>query len=263
MRTRINTRKIIEYAVILLFCALFLTLEWYKPSLINDKFINRMFLDSIQAGAGITLSVYVAKKLSIRLFMRPEGWVYLLPCLLVAINNFQFSPYFKGEMTLVRTEFWEVILFTLRVFSLATLEEIVFRGIVFTLFLTFLPKDRKGFLLAFVLSSVVFGVSHILNGFSLSVVLQIGYSILTGGLFCFCFIKTKNILLPSFVHGVFNFCGTLFDKQGLGAGVVFDTATVVLTLVIGVLVGCFVLYKTWTYTDEERAVMYDRLGVSK
>ena len=261
MRTRINTRKIIEYAVILLFCALFLTLEWYKPSLINDKFINHMFLDSIQAGAGITLSVYVAKKLSIRLFMRPEGWVYLLPCLVVAVNNFQFSPFFKGEMTLVRTNIWEVVFFTVRVFALATLEELIFRGIVFSVFLTLFSKDKKGFFLAFVLSSVVFGASHILNGFSVAVLLQCGYSVLTGGLFCFCFIKTKNILLPSLVHGVFNFCGTLFDAKGLGAGVAFDTTTIVLTVVIGVLVGCFVLYKTWAYTDEERASLYDRVGV--
>ncbi len=260
---RVSIRKMIEIAVILLFCAVFLVLEWASIAFTDDEFINRMLLNCMQAILGIFLACCVVKKLSIRLFGSPKNWIYILPCLLVAVNNFPFSPYFNGEMILLRTSVLEILLFVIRVFLFATLEEIVFRGILFTLILTLLPNNRKGFMLAFVLSSVLFGVSHIVNGFSFSVLLQIGYSVLTGGLFCFCFIKTKNILLPSFVHGAFNFFGTLFDKQGLGAGVVFDTTTVVLTLVIGVLVGCFVLYKTWTYTDEERAVMYDRLGLSK
>jgi membrane protease YdiL (CAAX protease family) len=145
--------------------------------------------------------------------------------------------------------------------SIGFFEEIIFRGIIFNLLATTFSKDRKGFLKTYIVSSILFGVAHLFNGFSVGIILQVGYTILTGGLFAFCLIKTKNILCCALVHGVYNFCGLLFDVQGLGNGVIFDIGTVWTMLIVSILVGIFVLYKVWTYSEEERLELYARLGV--
>ena len=93
---------------------------------------------------------------------------------------------------------------------------------------------------------------------------QVGYTILTGGLFAFCLIKTKNILCCAVVHAVYNFCGLLMGAEsalGLGTGVVFDLGTVITMLIVSVLVGGFILYKVFTYTEKERIELYAKLAV--
>ena len=74
--------------------------------------------------------------------------------------------------------------------------------------------------------------------------------------------KTKSIFCPALIHGIFNFCGLLFDKQGLGNGVVFDTGTIVTMLTVSILMGVFILYTVWKYPEEERKVLYNRLGIT-
>jgi membrane protease YdiL (CAAX protease family) len=146
----------------------------------------------------------------------------------------------------------------------AIFEEIIFRGIVFSVLADRFSKNKKGFLKTYVISSVIFGLAHLFNGFSFGTVLQVGYTVLTGGLFAFCLIMTKNILCCALVHGVYNFCGLLFDHvQGLGNGVVFDLGTVITMAVISVVVGIFVLYKVYHYPDEDRKDLYARLGIAK
>jgi hypothetical protein len=68
------------------------------------------------------------------------------------------------------------------------------------------------------------------------------------------------------VHAVYNFCGLLFGTEsnlGLGAGVVLDLGTAITMLIVSVLVGAFVLYKVFTYTEEERIELYQRLSVKE
>jgi uncharacterized protein YneF (UPF0154 family) len=48
---------------------------------------------------------------------------------------------------------------------------------------------------------------------------------------------------------------------GLGFGVVFDLGTVITMLIVSVVVGLFVVYKTWTYSEQERVCLYADLGV--
>ena len=148
--------------------------------------------------------------------------------------------------------------------AVGAFEECVFRGVIFSLLAGVFPQNKKGFLLTYVLSSVVFGLTHIMNGISW----QIGYTILTGGLFAFCLIKTKNVFCAAFVHGLYNFCGLLFEYYnpelktiGLGSGVVFDTGTVVTMIIVSVLVGVFILYKVITYSESERIDLYEKLGI--
>ena len=169
-------------------------------------------------------------------------------------------------MQLIHTNPIYFILFAGYCLLVGLFEECVFRGVIFSLLAGVLPKNRKGFILTFVLSSVVFGVAHLLNGFSVGTLVQVAYTILTGGLFAFCLIKTKNVLCCAAVHATYNFCGLLFGESkamGLGTGVVFDLGTVITMLVVSVLVGIFVLWKVISYPEKERVELYQKLSVKE
>ncbi len=247
----------VQIAVILLLCACTLLLDFLPIAPFEEDFYNGILTKITQQLLGSIAGILLLIRLKIKLFGKAEGWIYLLPCLLVALNNFQWHSYFSGNMTLVRTNPLDFLLFFLQCMSVGLFEEIIFRGILLSLIAGLFTRDKKGFLWTYVLSSLLFGLMHLFSGS----VLQAGYSILTGGLFAFCLLKTKNIFFPAFIHGLYNFCGLLMDRKGLGAGVVFDAGTASCMLIVGVLVGIFVLYKVWTASEEERGAFYRRLGV--
>lgn len=262
-KERKSTRIGIENAVIILFCALAALLDFVDISYVDDAFRNRMISKIVQQTCGSVAGVLLLLRLKVKLFQKPQQLLYLIPCMIVAIDNFQFSSCFNGKMELVRTGALDFSLFFAYCMLIGLFEELVFRGVLFSLLAGFFSQDHKGFLKTYIVSSVLFGAAHFFNGFSLGVLLQVGYTVLTGGLFAFCLIKTKNILCCAAVHGVYNFCGLLFDEQGLGSGVVFDVGTTVTMLIVGVSVGIFVLYKVWKYPEEERKELYIRLGISE
>ena len=254
----------INLAVILILFAFTALSDIIDITYSNNSLYNKFIAKIVQQTCGALAGVLILVRLDIQLFKKPQNLLYLIPCLLIAIDNFQFSSYFNGKMELIYTKPVEFILFFGYCMCIGLFEEIIFRGIIFSILAGYFSKDKKGFLKTYVVSSVIFGVAHLFNGFSLGTILQVGYTILTGGLFAFCLIKTKNIFCCALVHGVYNFCGLLFDKtQGLGNGVIFDIGTVVTMLVVCVSVGVFILYKVWIYSDEERMEMYARFGISE
>ena len=257
----------VQIAVILLFCVVTLIFDFVCCK--NGNTLRKAALCKlIQQLCGAFAAILIMVRLNIRLFGKPRKWLYLIPCFIVAVDNFQFSAYFNEKMYLVYDKPTDIALFAAYCLSVGLFEECVFRGIVFSVLAGLFPQNKKGFLLTYVVSSVAFGIMHIFNGFSAGVFLQAGYSILTGGLFAFCLIKTHNVLCAALVHGVYNFCGLLFSAFdsttcliGLGSGVVFDTGTIITMLIISVLIGIFILYKLFTYTEEERCGLYQKLGI--
>ena len=256
-----NIQNIVEIALILLFCGLTLALDYIKIDYVSHELRNKYLSKIVQQGCGGIAAILLMRRLGIRLFGKPQQLLYLIPCLLIAIDNFQFSSYFNGNMELVHKQPMDFVLFGLYCLSVGLFEECIFRGVIFTVFAGLFSKDKKGLLMTFVASSVVFGVAHLFNGS----ILQVGYTILTGGLFAFTLMKSKNILCCAFVHALYNFGGLLFEKAanfGLGNGVVFDTGTVITMLVVSLVLGAFVLYSVWKYSFEEQKTLYEKLGVS-
>ena len=265
MQNKGDSKKIrdeINLLIILTFFAVVALLEFIPFAYINNDLHNRFISKIIQQTCGSIAGILILVRLKIRLFGKPQNLLYFLPCLIIAVDNFQFSSYFSGKMQLLYTRPVDFILFFGYCMAIGMFEEIVFRGIIFSIIAGTFSKDKQGFLKTYVVSSLVFGLAHLFNGLSFATILQVGYTILTGGLFAFCLIKTKNIFCCAFVHGVYNFCGLLFDKwQGLGNGVVFDTGTIITMLVVSLVVGIFILYKVYTYSEEEQKDLYARLGV--
>ena len=264
-QTKQKLQNVAQMICIVVLCLASIILDFVKIPYLKDGLRNALLSKIIQQACGVAAAILIMIRLRINLFGRPQKLLFLIPCLIIAIDNFQWASFFNGNMKLINTHPLDIILFIGYCVFVGLFEECIFRGVVFSLLASWFPKNKKGFLLTYVLSSVVFGLAHILNGFSIATLVQVGYTILTGGLFAFCLIKTKNIFCCVAVHATYNFCGLLMGTEsalGLGSGVVFDWPTAITMIVVSVLLGAFVLYKVFTYKEEERVELYKKLGGS-
>ena len=271
MQNKENQKKIwniAEIAIILVLCLITLLFDIKEItqgiSLSGSELRNKFLLKIIQQGCGAMAAILLMRRLNIKLFGKPQRILYLIPCLIIAIDNFQFHSYFKGNMELIHNQPLDFVLFALYCLSVGTFEECIFRGVIFSVLASRFSKDKKGLMKTFVVSSLVFGVSHLFNGFSFGTILQVGYTILTGGLFAFVLMKTKNIFCCAFVHGLYNFGGLLFEtaeRFGLGSGVVFDGGTAITMIIVCSLLGAFILYSVFKYSFDEQKELYEKLGV--
>ena len=252
-KTQFKQRIIMLIVAVL--CGAMAFLELADLHILVDEKRNEWLLKILQQTRGSVAVFLLLASMRVNLYGKPQKWLYLIPCLIVAVNNFQWWAFFEGKMTLVRKEFWDIMLFTVQCLLIGLFEELIFRGAVFALFASVFSKDKKGLVKTFVVSSVVFSVAHLFNG----ELLQIGYTLLTGGLFAFVLLKTKNVLCCAFTHAVYNWCGLLMDQMGSGA--VFDLGTCIFMAIIAVLGAVFVLYSLYKYPEEERKELYARLGI--
>ena len=162
--------------------------------------------------------------------------VICLPALLVAVNNFPFSQLIRGG-AVIDAPLWKIILLLCECLCIGFFEEMAFRGVVLLRLIERRPQSKLWVFWSIVLSSVIFGLIHLINLLNSSpaaVLMQIGYSALIGAMCSVVLIKTANLWLCVILHGVFNFGGAVV--QYCGSGEIWDTFTVILTAVIAVAV---------------------------
>ena len=103
----------------------------------------------------------------------------------------------------------------------------------------------------------VFGLVHLVNlavGAGVgATVMQVGYSFLIGGMCAIVLLKTANIWYCVLLHTVFDVGGTILY---LGGGKRWDTATVVITAVLAVIVTVFMLISLLRIKPEEVARLF-------
>jgi len=188
-------------------------------------------------------------------FNKPRKIYCFFVALVISINNFPFSAYFKGVSFVTQRGAAYAAVFVANCFLTAAFEELLFRGLLFNALYESSPKTVKGVLSAIIISSVIFGAAHFLNLFGgaafLPTLAQAGYTTLIGALCAFVLFKTRNIIFPLLMHAVYNVGGLILTREGLGCGVVFDTTTIVVTVILGVLVGAFALVSVIKTEDSE------------
>ncbi len=96
----------------------------------------------------------------------------------------------------------DTVLYILCMMLVGLLEELIFRGLLFKAMLS------GGFKSAFIVSSVTFGIGHIVNLLNgadfLPTLLQVCYAIAIGFLFTLIFYKGKSLWPCIITHGIFN-----------------------------------------------------------
>ena len=111
---------------------------------------------------------------------------------------------------------FNIICYTVAIlFETGFTEEVLCRGIIQNLlYETFGKNNRKGMLLSIVITSVIFGMSHFINYFSLDsgfigvlmqVIVAIGIGLYFGAIYARC----NNIWTVIFLHGLVDFAGMI------------------------------------------------------
>lgn len=141
----------------------------------------------------------------------------------------------------------ETVLYILAMLSVGFLEEIIFRGLLFEA----MRKDSES--AAIVVSSITFGIGHIINLFNgsgaelLPNLLQVVYATSAGFMFVMMYCKSKSLLVPIAAHGIFNALSAFSNEAGVSAEMRILTA-ILLTLITG----SYALYLALTMKKQER-----------
>ncbi len=109
----------------------------------------------------------------------------------------------------------ETILYILTMFCVGFLEEVIFRGLLFK------SMAENGIKSAIIVSSITFGMGHIINLFNgsgaelLPNILQVIYATAAGFMFVMIFHKTGSLIPCIVFHGLFNAISIFADESAL------------------------------------------------
>lgn len=173
--------------------------------------------DSISARLGIEKSVTLAVGFLLSalliLFLKRNGlfkeyglcrpnvsaksMLYYAPILVMLTANFWYGVTLNYGIT-------ETLLYVLSMICVGFLEEVIFRGLLFEA----MRKDSEK--AAVIVSSITFGIGHIINLINgsdaelLPNMLQVVYATAAGFMFVMIYLKTESLLVCIAAHGFFN-----------------------------------------------------------
>lgn len=146
----------------------------------------------------------------------------------------------------------ETVLYILSMFCVGFLEEIIFRGLLFEA----MRKDNLK--VAVIVSSVTFGIGHIINLFNgsgtelLPNLLQIVYATAAGFMFVMIYYHSKSLLVCIFSHGLFNALSVFADEVS-----VTDTMRIWTAVFLTVITGFYAIYlslKQWIWKNKTNGI---------
>jgi membrane protease YdiL (CAAX protease family) len=112
--------------------------------------------------------------------------------------------------TYIHTEFGILFLFFCSTLVVGVVEEFVFRGTIFPLFIKSFTTQKRTLLISAILSSLMFGLVHFVNLFKqpenmIGITSQVFFATAIGVFFCGLMVRTENILIPCIIHALVNF----------------------------------------------------------
>lgn len=144
----------------------------------------------------------------------------------------------------------EAVLYILSMLCVGFLEEMIFRGFLFC------AMSRHNTKSAIVVSSITFGIGHIVNLINgsgaelLPNLLQVIYAIAAGFLFVMIFYRTKSLLPCIITHGVFNALSVLVNEE-----IITQQQNIVSCLFMVLVSGAYALYITFAVKPDPAAPM--------
>jgi membrane protease YdiL (CAAX protease family) len=206
--------------------------------------------DAISAWSGIeklvTLPVGIILSAILLLFLKSNGFftdyglcapkssaksmLYYLPILVMLSANLWYGVTLNYGVL-------ETVLYIMAMFCVGFLEEVIFRGLLFET----MRKDNVT--AAVIVSSVTFGIGHIINlinGSGAELIpnlLQVLYATAAGFMFVMMYYKSKSLLVCITAHSVFNALSVFANDSG--ATNIMQILTALLLIVI---TGSYALY---------------------
>lgn len=247
-KTAVNNKNTILLGAAVLFVILMLLTEIFRES-ITDAFlygewIYGMISRFCGGGACILLICAFLPAGMLKFKVSISALAVFLPCMLIAVNNFPFIPFFSKEAYVI-VDAAKIALYALFCISVGFFEEMAFRGCIFSYVLQRKGNKAIDVFWSIVISSAIFAVVHIVNIFMGAdpgaTLLQIGYSFLIGGMCSVILVKTHNIWFCVILHAVYNFAGGIIPN--CGGGIIWTLPEIVLTAVVAVAVAAYVIYR--------------------
>ncbi|MBO5702101.1 MAG: CPBP family intramembrane metalloprotease [Clostridia bacterium] len=145
----------------------------------------------------------------------------------------------------------ETLLYILSMFCVGFLEEVIFRGLLFN------AMRQESFKWAVIVSSVTFGIGHIINLFNgsgaelIPNLLQVLYATAAGFMFVMIYCKTESLMGCIIIHGLFNAL-SVFANEAAAT----NKTRIIFALLLTVITSSYALYLAWTmkasFCNEEK-----------
>lgn len=139
----------------------------------------------------------------------------------------------------------ETVLYILAMFCVGFLEELIFRGLLFQ------AMAKDGIKSAIIVSSITFGVGHIVNLINgsgaqlLPNLLQVMYAVAIGFAFVMIYYKTKSLVICMITHSVFNGLSAFSNEA-----VMTPQRQIISGVLLTVIAGGYALYLALAVKDE-------------
>ena len=162
-----------------------------------------------------------------------RAW-FFIPLPLVCLYKAVFSPALRFSAT-------ESILFVISMLCVGFLEELIFRGFLFR------AIEKENLTRAIIISSVTFGIGHIVNLFNgqdlLDTAAQIIFAVFVGFALVILFHKGKSLVPCIVFHGVFNALSVIANDEALNSALGDPvSATLIMIAASAVILGGYSLW---------------------
>ena len=235
--------KTVKYAITIVLTALavtgFILFEIIHIKMVEDTLTNLLLGRVLYYLFIVALMLWLSYILNNSSFLyikniKPKQLLWCLPCLLVALVNFPYTALISNSLTITRFDLMG--LYIGYVVLIAILEEFVFRGVLLFLLLDVFRRQRLKYFLSALISSLIFSLFHLTNVFAgmdiASVLLQMVYTFLIGGMLSVTALKLKNVWPCIVIHAVFDFGGLITN---IAIGDPWDLTFWILTITCGIL----------------------------
>ena len=141
----------------------------------------------------------------------------------------------------------ETVFYILSMFCVGFLEEMIFRGLLFK------AMEQNDVKSAIIVSSVTFGIGHIVNLINgsganlISNLLQVVYAMAIGFTFVMIFYKTKSILPCIMTHSIFNALSAFSNEA-----IMIPQNEIISGIIITIIAGVYALYIAFMIKEKDK-----------
>ena len=223
---------------------------WFSVSWIIAYCVLMSVGDAISAWIGIeksiTLAVGIVLSIILLLFLKNNG-LFSTYGLCLPKSSAKSMLYYLPILVMLSANLWygvalnygglETVLYIMAMFCVGFLEEVIFRGLLFET----MRKDNVK--VAVIVSSVTFGIGHIINLINgsgaelLPNLLQVVYATAAGFMFVMMYYKSKSLLVCITAHGVFNALSVFANDASAT-----NEMRILTALLLTVITGSYALY---------------------
>ena len=223
---------------------------WFAVSFIVAYCVLMSAADAMSAWIGIeksaTLAVGVVLSATLMLFLKKNGLFseYGLCAPKVSARSMLF---YAPILIMLSANLWygvtlnygalETVLYILAMLCVGFLEEVIFRGLLFR------AMQKDSVKAAVVVSSVTFGIGHIINLINgsgaelLPNLLQVVYATAAGFMFVMMYYRSKSLTVCIVAHGAFNALSVFANEAGAT-----NEMRILTAVLLTVITGSYALY---------------------